>query len=1078
MIRKMTGRTGRAEHRKKRSGLRSSTAATLAALTVLGLSGGLLAAGATTGAGKAHAAGLFCGTTPPPSSPTAVQPGQAYSDGRPGFDQTGCFDWLGAYRLESGPGAGATPVFCIDGSATDPRGNYNQANTVPVTQTSGAIAYLIDKYGKGPDPRRVSEVSAVASQHFDISDPQHQANQLASNYGPGEYGVLDALYQEGVNGAAANAAAAAAANPNPGPFTITFGDLSANNKPNTTYTATLHVINALGNPVVGAPLLAGTINTSGHTGFGFNGLTVPTDANGNTTTTYTTNATNVPAPGGTATDANGTFVGYTIGAATLSPPSPSGIKALVTYDPQQLLNGQKEQRVIGVGAALSNGVAFQGGFQGSSVGPSVVPAPALTVGTVASPQSGAPGATLSDKVTVGGDTGESGTINATLFGPVPPNADGSPLTLAQYQAAPKQQFTAPINGAVNMGNGDVIIQGPVVTQPGTYGWAETATVTAAGGTAPNATATSAPTAPMESQVITPAVVPVPAPALTIGTVASPQSAAPGATLRDTVTVGGDTGESGTINATLFGPVQPNADGSPLTLAQYQAAPAQQFTAPINGAVNMGNGNVVIQGPVVTQPGTYGWAETATVTAAGGTAPNGTATSAPTAPMESQVVTPAVVTPPVVTPPVMPPVVTPPVVVPPVVIPPATLKTAVSQQFSTPGDVLKDTITVTGAAAAGGKVEAELYYQPFANGSTVCSTITPADWAAFIAAHPESKVFDQVIPVTGPGDVVTMPYTVQAPGCFTYAEVFTPAAAAGTPAPATVVTAPGDVTESSTAVAPMVTTAASAQNVSDTAAVTDTVMVTGLHGATGVVSGQLLGPVNAPAGATNCAGVSFAGATPVGSFADFPVAKDGSFVSGAVNVKPGVNGCYSFRETLKVDQLAGRTVVTTPLGVPSETVLATTAAVVPVIPAPVVPVVPVIPAPVVPVIPVIPAPVAQVPAPVVPVIPAPVVPVVPVIPAPVAQVPAPVVPFIPAPVAQVPGPAQALPAPDSAGAGNFATPDSAGAASINTGNPGGSTGPNMGLIYLGGVIALAGAAGLTTAVVRRRRGIAEPISTDE
>ncbi len=943
-------------------------------------------------------------------------------------------------------------MFCIDGSATDPRGNYNQANTVPVTQTSGAIAYLINKYGSGPDPKRVAEVSAVASQHYDISDPQHQANQLASNYGPGEYGVLDALYQEGVNGAAADAAAAAAANPNPGPFTITFGDLSKNNQPNTTYTTTLHVINALGKPVQGNILLVGTINTNGHAGFGFNGLTAPTDANGDTTNIYTTNAANVPAPGGTATDANGTLVGYTIGAATLSPPAASGIKALVTYDPQQLLNGQKEQRVIGVGAPVGAGLQFQGGYQGSSVAPAVVPvpAPALTIGTVASPQSGAPGATLRDTVTVGGDNGESGTINATLFGPVPPNADGSPLTLAQYQAAPKQQFTAPINGAVNMGNGDVVINGPVVTQPGTYGWAETATVTAAGGTAPNATATSAPTAPMESQVVTPAVVPVPAPVLTIGTVASPQSAAPGATLSDTVTVGGDTGESGTINATLFGPVQPNADGSPLTLAQYQAAPAQQFTAPINGAVNMGNGNVVIQGPVVTQPGTYGWAETATVTAAGGTAPNGTATSAPTAPMESQVITPAVVTPPVVT-------------------PPATLKTAVSQQFSTPGDVLKDTITVTGAAAAGGKVEAELYYQPFANGSTVCSTITPADWAAFIAAHPESKVFDQVIPVTGPGDVVTMPYTVQAPGCFTYAEVFTPAAAAGAPAPATVVTAPGDVTESSTAIAPMVTTAASAQNVSDTAAVTDTVVVTGLHGATGVVSGQLLGPVNAPAGATNCMGVSFAGATPVGSFADFPVAADGSFVSGAVNVKPGVNGCYSFRETLKVDQLAGRTVVTTPLGVPSETVLATTAAVVPVIPAPVVPV-PVILAPVVPVVPVIPAPIAQVPAPVVP--------VVPVIPAPVAQVPAPVIPFIPAPIAQVPVPAQASPAPDSAGAGNFATPNSAGAANINTGNPGGSTGPNMGLIYLGGVIALAGAAGLTTAVVRRRRGTAEPISTDE
>jgi len=801
-----------------------------------------------------------------------------------------------------------------------------------------------------------------------------------------------------------------------GPYRLTLSPPPAATPPGGTFQETLHVQGEL----IGANIPV----TIGYTGSASGPTALHTDAGGNVTFPVAVNA------------AGGAF-GVT-GTASTS----NALDNFVPVDPGTPTNHL--QSVTTWAAPVSSSVSVNGN---AVVAPPVATPPALTIGTVASPQSAAPGATLRDTVTVGGDTGESGTINATLFGPVQPNADGSPLTLAQYQAAPAQQFTAPINGAVNMGNGDVVIQGPVVTQPGTYGWAETATVTAAGGTAPNGTATSAPTAPMESQVVTPAVVPVPAPVLTIGTVASPQSAAPGATLRDTVTVGGDTGESGTINATLFGPVQPNADGSPLTLAQYQAAPAQQFTAPINGAVNMGNGDVVIQGPVVTQPGTYGWAETATVTAAGGTAPNGTATSAPTAPMESQVVTPAVVPVPVVT-------------------PPATLKTAVSQQFSTPGDVLKDTITVTGAAAAGGKVEAELYYQPFANGSTVCSTITPADWAAFIAAHPESKVFDQVIPVTGPGDVVTMPYTVQAPGCFTYAEVFTPAAAAGAPAPATVVTAPGDVTESSTAIAPMVTTAASAQNVSDTAAVTDTVVVTGLHGATGVVSGQLLGPVNAPAGATNCMGVSFAGATPVGSFADFPVAADGSFVSGAVNVKPGVNGCYSFRETLKVDQLAGRTVVTTPLGVPSETVLATTAAVVPVIPAPVVPV-PVILAPVVPVVPVIPAPIAQVPAP-----------VVPVIPAPVAQVPAPVIPFIPAPIAQVPVPAQASPAPDSAGAGNFATPNSAGAANINTGNPGGSTGPNMGLIYLGGVIALAGAAGLTTAVVRRRRGTAEPISTDE
>ncbi len=1036
-------------HRRAKGRSSSGASKMMKAVATLGvLSIGVLGAGFATGA-VANAGPGHMGNPAFPDRYLGVE----------GIVVQGELVWKGSYQDMPG-----TPLnkglFCSDPRGTEPGVPNPQSPYMAIPRTDPrAFHPNLALAGGNPLVGLNEEQLAWALQNFGQdgnNDDSAALYDIVENNTPGggDPSVAGLTFFQQID--AANIVIQAKANSGTnfdaahgGPYRLTLTPPPAATPPGGTFQETLHVQGEL----IGANIPV----TIGYTGAASGPTNLHTDAGGNVTFPVAVNA------------AGGAF-GVT-GTASTS----NALDNFVPVDPGT--PARHMQSVTTWAPPVSSSVSVNGNAVAAA------PAPALTIGTVASPQSAAPGATLRDTVTVGGDTGESGTINATLFGPVQPNADGSPLTLAQYQAAPAQQFTAPINGAVNMGNGDVVIQGPVVTQPGTYGWAETATVTAAGGTAPNGTATSAPTAPMESQVVTPAVVPVPAPVLTIGTVASPQSAAPGATLRDTVTVGGDTGESGTINATLFGPVQPNADGSPLTLAQYQAAPAQQFTAPINGAVNMGNGDVVIQGPVVTQPGTYGWAETATVTAAGGTAPNGTATSAPTAPMESQVVTPAVVPVPVVTPPVMPPVVTPPVVVPPVVTPPATLKTAVSQQFSTPGDVLKDTITVTGAAAAGGKVEAELYYQPFANGSTVCSTITPADWAAFIAAHPESKVFDQVIPVTGPGDVVTMPYTVQEPGCFTYAEVFTPAAAAaaGAPAPATVVTAPGDVTESSTAVAPMVTTTASAQNVSDTAAVTDTVVVTGLHGATGVVSGQLLGPVNAPAGATNCAGVSFAGATPVGSFADFPVAKDGSFVSGAVNVKPGVNGCYSFVETLKVDQLAGRTVVTTPAGVPSETVLATTAAVVPVIPAPVVPVpapvVPVIPAPVVPVAPVIPAPVAQVPAPVVPVIPAPVVPVVPVIPAPVAQVPAPVVPFIPAPVAQVPGPAQALPAPDSAGAGNFATPNSAGAASINTGNPGGS-GPNMGLIYLGGVIALAGAAGLTTAVVRRRRGTAEPISTDE
>src|SRR5579859_5448910 len=109
------------------------------------------------------------------------------------------------------------------------------------------------------------------------------------------------------------------------------------------------------------------------------------------------------------------------------------------------------------------------------------------------------GAALSDVVTVDGDDGEDGTIEATRYGPVsaPPTGRCSDLTPAQYAAAPALRIAVPIAGSVSRGNGTVTVAGPVVTRAGCYGWAEVLTLRPSG-----ATVSSPPTAPHESTLVT------------------------------------------------------------------------------------------------------------------------------------------------------------------------------------------------------------------------------------------------------------------------------------------------------------------------------------------------------------------------------------------------------------------------------------------------------------------------------------------------------------------------------------------------------------------------------------------------
>ena len=76
-----------------------------------------------------------------------------------------------------------------------------------------------------------------------------------------------------------------------------------------------------------------------------------------------------------------------------------------------------------------------------------------------------PGGHVADSIDVTVDDGEPGTITGTLYGPVAPPASMkcSDLTLAQWEVAPTQVFTAMLDA-----NGTGTVMGPVPTQAGVW----------------------------------------------------------------------------------------------------------------------------------------------------------------------------------------------------------------------------------------------------------------------------------------------------------------------------------------------------------------------------------------------------------------------------------------------------------------------------------------------------------------------------------------------------------------------------------------------------------------------------------
>lgn len=329
------------------------------------------------------------------------------------------------------------------------------------------------------------------------------------------------------------------------------------------------------------------------------------------------------------------------------------------------------------------------------------PIPTPSLSSQVSAKNQGPDTRLTDSVVVVGDDGESGFIQAVLFGPVAPPASMrcSDLTLAQWEAAATQIITVGIDG-----NGTYSVTGPSEPATGCYAWAESLTLDPSGASATSSpleaseqtlvgvsvtfikTSTTDPTnTPIAGAVFSLAsasgnilatglvsgsgpvaidvpglyfmqgatyelvetraprgyYIPVsnvtsftiPAGSVTFNVITTdppiplmrPASVVsqiraryltPGGHVADSIDVTVDDGEPGTITGTLYGPVAPPASMkcSDLTLAQWEVAPTQVFTAVLDA-----NGTGTVMGPVPTQAGCYGWAETVTLTASGATA---------------------------------------------------------------------------------------------------------------------------------------------------------------------------------------------------------------------------------------------------------------------------------------------------------------------------------------------------------------------------------------------------------------------------------------------------------------------------
>jgi len=458
-----------------------------------------------------------------------------------------------------------------------------------------------------------------------------------------------------------------------------------------------------------------------------------------------------------------------------------------------------------------------------------------------------PGAVLTDTFTVStlptnaalnGGAADSTTVAWGLDGPVALGQNGT-CASATFGTAPRfQTGTSQITG-----NG-TYTAGPAnaVTVAGCYGWAETVPADAY-----TAGVSSGPTASGEQSYVTP----------TITTVAHTSKSTVGATLADTATVTGITGESSVITYAVYGPTGPTPAGTcPTTPVAWKTA--AKFSSGTLPVATSGTFKLTAS-PSVTVAGCYSWVESLASTA---TPPAYTTVSTTVGTsLEASYLAPVITT-------------------------------VAHASKSTTGATLTDTAAVAGITGLPSTIAYTVYGPTAPTTAGTCPTTSTA-W------NSAAKFASGSLGVTKSGTyLLTAIPAATVAGCYSWVETLT--STATPPAYTTVSTTVGTSLEAGY-LAPIITTVAHVSQATAAATLTDTATVTGITGLASTIGYTVWGPV-----AENSAAGSTAGSCPVTSAAWKTAAK---FATGSLAVtksdtvtltaSPDVTaaGCYSWVESL-------------------------------------------------------------------------------------------------------------------------------------------------------------------------------------
>ena len=231
----------------------------------------------------------------------------------------------------------------------------------------------------------------------------------------------------------------------------------------------------------------------------------------------------------------------------------------------------------------------------------------------------------------------------------------------------------------------------------------------------------------------------------------------------------------------------------------------------------------------------------------------------------------------------------------------TISTETSSAVVTPGTEITDHVTLSGTGGGAGTLAWKLL-GPVAVPPTGCADATFS--SAPVAASGSE-------PTTGDETLSTGPVTVTAVGCYRWVDDLTAATSPGFPSPATAVSDASEITEVALHVTTL-TTHAHLHGSGSTSTLSDTVTITGLHGASTTLTWTLLGPVATPA--AGCSAVDWATA-PVAATGTLTVTGDGVVTTPATTVPN--DGCYTFDEALSAT--GSTAAIHTPPGEPAETV---------------------------------------------------------------------------------------------------------------------------------------------------------------